>query len=105
MPGRFSRRERLRMAANSAANPALAAPPVQTQAPDQLGASQPQPGIEPNTIKRRGTGFRGYDPERAFHGSRFLHHSPTPVARCISSTFRGTSSTPGRCPTLEFTAT
>jgi hypothetical protein len=25
-------------------------------------------GIEPNTIKRRGVGFRGYDPDRAFPG-------------------------------------
>ena len=25
-------------------------------------------GIEPNTVKRRGVGFRGYDPDRAFPG-------------------------------------
>src|SRR5260370_36190137 len=32
-------------------------------------AGSPAPGgIEPNTIKRRGVGFRGYDPDRAFPG-------------------------------------
>ena len=30
--------------------------------------SSAQEGIEPNTIKRRGVGFRGYDPDRAFPG-------------------------------------
>lgn len=26
------------------------------------------PSIDPNTIRRRGVGFRGYDPQRAFLG-------------------------------------
>ena len=26
------------------------------------------PGIEPNTIRRRGVGLRGHDPQRAFKG-------------------------------------
>jgi hypothetical protein len=35
----------------------------------QPAAGSPaQGGIEPNTIKRRGVGFRGYDPDRAFPG-------------------------------------
>ena len=35
----------------------------------QPAAGSPaQGGIEPNTIKRRGVGFRGYDPDRAFSG-------------------------------------
>src|SRR5579863_6155313 len=35
----------------------------------QSPASSPaQAGIEPLTIKRRGVGFHGYDPARAFHG-------------------------------------
>src|SRR5260370_40677399 len=33
-----------------------------------VGGSPAQRGIEPNTIKRRGAGFRGYDPDRAFPG-------------------------------------
>ena len=38
------------------------------QALAQQNAGPPQAGIEPITIKRRGTGFRGYDPARAFPG-------------------------------------
>src|SRR6516225_2836449 len=35
----------------------------------QPAAGSPaQEKIEPNTIKRRGVGFRGYDPDRAFPG-------------------------------------
>jgi hypothetical protein len=35
----------------------------------QPAAGSPaQGGLEPNTIKRRGVGFRGYDPDRAFPG-------------------------------------
>src|SRR5260370_42225965 len=35
----------------------------------QSAAGSPaQGGIEPSTIKRRGVGFRGYDPDRAFPG-------------------------------------
>ena len=71
MPGSFSRREWIRMAVGSAACFAVEAGPARAQAPDQ----QSQPGIEPNTIKRRGTGFRGYDPQRTFPGSTLF--SPT----------------------------
>ena len=34
----------------------------------QAAGSTAQSGIEPNTIKRRGVGFRGYDPDRASPG-------------------------------------
>jgi hypothetical protein len=43
-----------RIAGNAVAQPAAGSPA--------------QGGIEPNAIKRRGVGFRGYDPDRAFHG-------------------------------------
>jgi hypothetical protein len=36
--------------------------------PQPAAGSPAQGGIEPNTIKRRGVGFRGYDPDRAFSG-------------------------------------
>src|ERR1700722_352765 len=36
------------------------------------------PAIEPSTIRRRGVGFRGYDPDRAFAG--FTLFSPLPTA-------------------------
>ncbi|MBV9893176.1 MAG: aryl-sulfate sulfotransferase [Chloroflexi bacterium] len=65
MPSRVSRRGLFHLAAGSAAGLALGAPPTYAQAPNQLQQS----GIEPNTIKRRGTGFRGYDPQQAFPGS------------------------------------
>src|SRR6516162_240890 len=38
------------------------------QAFAQAAGSTTQSGIEPNTIKRRGVGFRGYDPDRASPG-------------------------------------
>jgi hypothetical protein len=53
------------MAAGSAAGLALASSTAHAQTPDQ----QSMTTIEPNTIKRRGTGFRGYDPQRTFPGS------------------------------------
>jgi hypothetical protein len=34
----------------------------------QVAPSPAQSSIEPNTIKRRGVGFHGYDPARAFPG-------------------------------------
>src|SRR5438477_11158857 len=53
------------MAAGSVVGAALVAPPAYAQPTTQPA----QTGIEPNTIKRRGTGFRGYDPQRASPGS------------------------------------
>jgi Arylsulfotransferase (ASST) len=64
MSGSYSRREWIRMAASSAACVALAAQPAQAETRTQPS----QPSIEPNTIKRRGTGFRGYDPQRTSPG-------------------------------------
>lgn len=52
------------MAAGSAAGLALGSAPAQAQAPSQ----QLLRTIEPNTMKRRGTGLRGYDPQRAAPG-------------------------------------
>ncbi len=43
----------------------------------QAAASPVQATIEPNTIKRRGVGFRGYDPSRASPG--FTLFTPLPV--------------------------
>ena len=53
------------MAAGSAAGLALSTGPAQAQTANQQSLTS----IEPNTIKRRGVGFRGYDPQRAFQGS------------------------------------
>jgi hypothetical protein len=46
-------------------------------AAQQSSARPPVPLVEPSTIKRRGTGLRGYDPERAFSG--FTLFSPLPT--------------------------
>lgn len=53
------------MTAGSAAGLVLGAPPAQAQALNQQSLTT----IEPNTIKRRGTGFRGHDPHRVSPGS------------------------------------
>jgi outer membrane protein assembly factor BamB len=37
-----------------------------------------RPPIEPNTVKRRGTGLRAYDPDRAYHG--FTLFAPSNIA-------------------------
>src|SRR5712692_2408295 len=68
MRGSLSRREWFQFAGSTAASLALVHQPVLAETPDLLGASQAQPGIEPNTIKRRGTGLRGYDPQRVSPG-------------------------------------
>jgi hypothetical protein len=39
--------------------------------------------IEPSTVKRRGSGLRGYDPERAFDGFTLLSRSRRPTRRSI----------------------
>ena len=61
----ISRRDWLRTAATSVAGLVLAARTAHAREAQQ----QAQASIEPNTIKRRGTGFRGYDPQRASPGS------------------------------------
>jgi arylsulfotransferase ASST len=65
----LSRRSFLRTAAGTVAGVAVAAGPTYAQPTAQGQAPPAQTGIEPNTIKRRGTGFRGYDPQRASPGS------------------------------------
>jgi hypothetical protein len=65
MRGSVSRRGLFQMAAASAAGMTLSAPVALAQAPNQQSLTT----IEPNTIKRRGTGLRGIDPQRAFPGS------------------------------------
>jgi hypothetical protein len=47
----------------------LAPSRVQAQASDQVGVLQQRATIEPNTIKRRGTGLRGCDPQQVSAGS------------------------------------
>jgi len=47
------------------------------RAAEQAPVSPTQPTIEPSTIRRRGVGLRGYDPERAFTG--FTLFSPLPT--------------------------
>ena len=64
----FSRREWLRRAGVAAAGLALGAQPALATPLAQTASQAPQEGIEPNTIKRRGTGFRGSDPQRASPG-------------------------------------
>jgi len=64
----ISRREWLRLASSTAAGLALTHQPALAATADQQRASLTQPGIEPNTIKRRGTGLRGYDPQRVSPG-------------------------------------
>jgi hypothetical protein len=43
----------------------------------QAAVPQTLTGIEPNTIKRRGVGFHGYDPDRAFPGFTLFTPLPT----------------------------
>jgi hypothetical protein len=57
----------------AATAPALAAETLAQQS----SVDSPVPPIEPSTIKRRGTGLRGYDPARAFTG--FTLFSPLPT--------------------------
>jgi Arylsulfotransferase (ASST) len=76
MRGAFSRREWLRMAASSAGQPSACTAAGTSSGARPGGCLAAQPGIEPNTIKQRGTGFRGYDPARAFPGSTLF----TPLA-------------------------
>ena len=40
-------------------------------------AGPAQTGIDPTTIKRRGVGLRGYDPDRAFPGFTLFAPLPT----------------------------
>ena len=51
-------------------------------------------GIDPMTIKRRGVGLRGYDPDRAFRG---FTHCPRPTRLFTSSICREMSCIPGIC--------
>jgi hypothetical protein len=64
MPITVARRGLFRMAAGSAAGLAWGAAPAHAQSQDPRSLTT----IEPNTIKRRGTGLRGYDPRRAAPG-------------------------------------
>src|ERR671923_1504651 len=41
---------------------------ARAQSPSPVGVPSAAPSIEPNTIKRRGTGLRGYDAQRAAPG-------------------------------------
>ena len=59
MPGPVSRRQLLRLAGTTVAGVALAHQPVLAETPNQPSALQAQPGIEPNTVRRRGTGRIG----------------------------------------------
>jgi hypothetical protein len=65
----LSRRSFLRTAGGTVVGVAVAAPPIYAQPVTQTQTPPPQAGIEPNTLKRRGTGFRGYDPQRVSPGS------------------------------------
>ena len=58
---------------------ALAAtfPPFVAETAAQQSSAHPPLPVEPSTIKRRGTGLRGHDPERAFAG--FTLFSPLPT--------------------------
>jgi hypothetical protein len=64
-----------RAGASSGLATLAAALPVLTAQAVAQQATAPPP-VEPSTIKRRGTGLRGYDPERAFGG--FTLFSPLP---------------------------
>src|SRR6266851_5103143 len=64
----ISRREWLRLASSAAAGLALTHQPALAATLDRQRASQERPSIEPNTIKRRGVGLRGYDSQRASPG-------------------------------------
>ena len=64
MPSCLSRRGLFRMAAGSAGGLAWGVLPAYAQPTGH----QAMTTIEPNTIKRRGTGFRGYDSQRASLG-------------------------------------
>jgi Arylsulfotransferase (ASST) len=69
MAGAITRRTVIRRAAASGGMLAASMAPTGAQ-------SAAQPPIEPTTVKRRGTGLRGHDPDRAFAG--FTLFSPLP---------------------------
>jgi len=73
----ITRRELIRVAGVSGGLGVLGTSGLATEALAQQAAVPPAPtGIEPSTIKRRGVGFRGYDPDRAFAG--FTLFTPLP---------------------------
>jgi hypothetical protein len=75
----ITRRELIRVAGVSGGLGVLGTSGLATEALAQQAAVPPAPtGIEPSTIKRRGVGFRGYDPDRAFAG--FTLFTPLPSA-------------------------
>src|SRR6266849_4874436 len=73
----ITRRELIRVAGVSGGLGVLGTSGLATEALAQPAAEPPtRTGIEPTTIKRRGVGLRGYDPDRAFPG--FTLFTPLP---------------------------
>jgi len=64
----LSRRRLLQLGGGLAAGLLSATGTAVAQSPAPSGAPTAAPSIEPNTVKRRGTGRRGYDPQRVSPG-------------------------------------
>jgi hypothetical protein len=59
------------------------------------GSSSPV-GIEPNTIRRRGVGFRGYDPARAFAGYTLIAPNSQPSSANAKKPYGDTNQSYGK---------